>query len=253
MNKDHLYTRKEISKILSKASDIQKQKDLYGDKDGLSEQELLELAQEVGIEHDVLLEAIDSLNDPILDQKFNWLSATSKIQNISIIKGEIDDTIWNNIVAEIRKETGGIGKTKVLKNIFEWEQRKKDVGFKHISLTALSGSTKLQIVSSWTGLKVLAHFISMMTAFVLTASFVDNTSWSDFALFIAPLGALIGLIPARLYLKHHFKKQKRQIENIVSRIRKTLLPTRQPQIKIETDEIYSNQSHSSTNKTSISN
>lgn len=249
MSKNHIYSRKEISTILSKASEIQKQRDLYGDKDGLSEIELLELADEVGIDRDALLEAIETLNDPIFNDKFNWISATSKVQTASIIKGEVNEDIWNKVVAEIRKETGGIGKVSQFNNIFEWEQRRKDIGFKHISLTAASGHTKVQIVNSWRGLKALAHFIPMMAAFVLTATTMDNTSWSNLALFVAPVGALVGLIPARLFLNYHFNKQKKHVENLVSRIRKTLLSTRQPQINIEADELKDNQSLSPTNKT----
>ncbi|MEX0721732.1 MAG: hypothetical protein WD059_13750 [Balneolaceae bacterium] len=58
MSDPKVYSRSDISKILSKASEIQTRKDLYSDQQGLNKAELLHIAEEVGIDKDVLIQAL---------------------------------------------------------------------------------------------------------------------------------------------------------------------------------------------------
>ncbi len=242
MDNNHSFSRKEITKILSKASEIQKQKDLYGDKDGLTEQELMELAEEVGIDKSSLLEAMQTFDEPGLDEKFSWLRGNSKIQALTQLDNEINEANWTKIVQEIRKETGGIGALIRNGSSFEWEQRRKEIGYKHISLIPENGKTNIQIVNSWKGIKFISTFFACMIGFMMTAVALDGSSIAEFALIIAPLGALLGLIPSRLFLNIYFKKQKRQVENLITRIRR-VLKTKSPEhsIRIEDEDIYTNQ------------
>lgn len=237
MNDDHIFSKSEIGKILSKASEIQKQRDLYDDKDGLSKSELIELARETGIDQVSLLEAMQTFDEPGLDDQHNWFSGTSKIQHAINIDGEITNELWDSVIKEIRKETGGIGKSAKTGNSFEWEQRKKDIGYKHISLTPVNGRTNIQIVNSWTGIKFISTFFSMMIGFMLTAVALDGSSIADFALIIAPIGAIIGLIPSRIFLKSYYKKQKKQVEGIIKRISRKLKSS--PSIAIEDEDVFS--------------
>ena len=68
---DNIYSKSEISKILKTASEIQTRKDLYGNKDGLDEHELIELAKEVGIDRESLLEALDKHNQPEFNTSYS--------------------------------------------------------------------------------------------------------------------------------------------------------------------------------------
>lgn len=82
MDNNRTFSKEEISKILAKASKIQAGKDLYGDQPGLTEEELVHIAEEVGIDRDSLLEAIQSPDMPELDSTFNWITASHKIQDV---------------------------------------------------------------------------------------------------------------------------------------------------------------------------
>lgn len=135
----HLFSKKEISEILKKASEIQTQKDLYGDKEGLTENELIALANEVGIEKDSLLEAIQQNDVPEFENKFDWLKGTVTVQDVRLVDGKVNKENWDRIIREIRRTTGGIGETNIQGNTFEWMQRFKDIGTRHISLTTEHG------------------------------------------------------------------------------------------------------------------
>lgn len=252
MGSNNTYSRKEISKILSKASEIQKQKDLYGDRDGLTEQELIQLAKEVGIDSSSLLEALQTYDEPEFEKNFNWIKGNSSVQTALKLDGEIDDSTWNKVVQEIRKETGGIGALSKNNTSFEWEQRRRDIGYKHISLTPGEGATEVQIVNSWRGVKFISTFFACLIGFMMTAVSLKGSALSDFALIMAPFGALLGLIPSRIFLSSYFKKQKQQVENLVSRISKVLKKHQaQPQIVIEEESLYSTESVATDNKNRV--
>lgn len=243
MDRNRTFSKEEISKILARASKIQTRKDLYGDEQGLTEEELLHVAEEVGIDRDSLMEAIQSSDVPELDSSFNWLIASSKIQDIHIIKGEITEEMWEEIVQEIRRVTGGIGKLNKVGKSFEWEQRLKEIGYKHISLTPENGTTKIQFVSNWRGLKVLSSFLSFLAGVAITGIFLDGTNFADIVYFLLPLLGGIGAMGVgRLYLKHYFEKQKSMFRDIIRSAAKVLNPERKSEITIDENESTSEQS-----------
>ena len=147
MNTPRTFSKEEISQILAKASKIQAQKELYGDQQGLTEDELIHIAEEAGIDKDSLLEAIQLSDMPEPDSRFSRFMASHKIQDVHIAAGEIDEDTWEDVVQEIRRVTGGIGKISKVGKSFEWEQRLKEIGYKHISFTPQDVHTKNQFVS----------------------------------------------------------------------------------------------------------
>jgi len=203
------YSKKEISKILNIASEIQTQKDLYGDKQGLSEDELLEVANEVGIDRDSLIQALENFENPILDSSFNWITGTSKIQDVSYVDGEISLVNWEEIIQEIRKINGGIGKTIQNGSSLEWEQRMREIGYKHFSFTPKDGKTKIQFVSGWSGLKLISTVLPSFFAFVIAIIFLKGIGLpKNIAILYAPIASLFGFGLGRLYLKSYYEKQK---------------------------------------------
>jgi len=239
---NHTYSRKEISKILKKASEIQTQKDLYGDKDGLSEQEILELASEVGIDKASILEAIHIHDKPDFDQEFKWSNVTSKIQEVTYVDEEMSSEQWEDVVQEIRKVTGGIGKSSKIGTSFEWEQRRREFGYKHISLTPKDGKTKIQYVHNWTALKMPLLFIPVFlgSVFMLVAlkgiGFPKST-----AVMFAPLGGLIAITGGLTYLKYYYNKEKRRLKDIISSISKKITSSKGARISVEDENVYSSE------------
>ena len=254
MTDSKTYSKKEISRILTKASEIQTAKDLYGDQEGLTEEELIHVAEEVGISKEALIEAIDSVDQPTLDeQAYNLIKGTSRIQNISSVKGEFTDNQWEELVLEIRKITGGIGKIHKTGRTYEWEQRKSDFGYKHFSLTPKDGQTRIQMVSSWGPFKMLTGFLSFFLFFVVTLVAVKEISYKQMALMIAPFAGLGGFAMSRFFLKSYYQKQKRQLAKLNQTLSAKIRSFRsEGSIGIEHQQVYSNEnkSHSAESKRS---
>lgn len=218
-----VFTQKEISRILNKASELQVLKDLRGDTSGLNEQELIALADEVGIDEDTLKKAILLSEYEESNDTFNWFSAQSSIQTSFIADGEISDEIWEEVVREIRRETGGIGALNKVGRSFEWEQRKKDIGYKHLSFTPAKGTTKIQYVNSWKGIKFLLNFFFGMFAFVFAAIAIDNSSIQDgMAFLFATLAAVGGLGLSRFPLKFMYEDQVKKSDRLMKNISRVI-------------------------------
>jgi DNA-binding phage protein len=241
------YSKKEISKILTKASEIQTAKDLYDDVTGLTKEELMHVAEEVGISHESLVEALSQIDDPDLNkQSYNILKGTSRIQDVSNVKGEITDDQWEDLVLEIRKITGGIGKINKVGNTYEWEQRKSDFGYKHFSFTPKNGQTKIQMVSSWGPFKTLASFLSFFFGFIIALIAFKEINGKQFALMVAPFFGLGGFAMSRFFLKSYYQKQKDQLSTLTASISKKIASfgnTSGP-IEIEDEDLYQKNANS---------
>jgi hypothetical protein len=245
-----LFDKKEIQQILKKASEIQTQKDLYGDKEGLTRSELEVLAKEVGIDADSLNQAILNRESDTFDTTFNWIAGTSKVQDVAVVEGEVNEENWDEIIREIRKVIGGIGKDSRNRDTFEWEQRLKDIGYRHISLTAKNGKTTIQYVYSWQGIKFIAQFFSFIFPFTITAiSFDGSTIPFVFAILSASIAGGLGILASRVFLKPFFEKQKRTMKQTIKAISQKLTSREQPKIEIEENAYLEPEtSSSSTNR-----
>tara|TARA_R110000868_G_scaffold37111_4_gene131328 strand:+ start:10086 stop:10856 length:771 start_codon:yes stop_codon:yes gene_type:complete len=244
MSEHQIYSKKEISNILKKASEIQTQKELYGDEEGLNEQELVDLAKEVGIGKSSLLEAINMLNDTEFNDSYNWLKGTSRVQRITHIDGEINEQLWDEVVQEIRKINGGIGKLNHVGSSYEWEQRMQEIGYKHISFTPQKGKTKIQYVSSWAPLRFLVLFMSSFLAGVLVLIFLKGIGVpKSTAVLFSPIGGLVGYSAGILFLKARFEKEKKKLKNIVTAVSKKIRGFKSSTIEIEKEDedVYKNE------------
>lgn len=244
MSDSKTYTKKEISKILTKASEIQTAKDPYDDQEGLTEEELIHVAEEVGISREALIEALNKIDEPDLDeQTYSLIKGTSRIQDVSTVKGEITADQWEDLVLEIRKLTGGIGKINKTGRTYEWEQRKSEFGYKHFSFTPKDGQTKIQMVSSWGPFKMLAGFLSFFFAFIVALVAVKELSSKELALMIAPFVGLGGFAMSRFFLKSYYNKQKVQLTKLTNALSKKIrsFGSSSNAIKIEDRDIYQSQ------------
>lgn len=97
------------------------------------------------------------------------------------------EEIWENVVQEIRRVTGGIGKVNKIGKSFEWEQRRRVAGYRHISLTPQEGNTKIQFVSNWRQLMIPSSFLSFITGATIAGIFLDGTNFPGIVYFLLPL------------------------------------------------------------------
>lgn len=249
MDSNRTYSKKEISKILARASKIQAQKDLYGDEQVLTEEELVHIAEEVGIDKESLFEAIHSPGVPELNSEFNWFKSSSNIQNMQSVEGEITEESWDKILQDIQRITGGIGKLNKVGKTFEWEQRINEIGYKHLSFIPQNGSTQIQYISEWSALELILSIVPFFIGAGFAGILLDGTAFPGFVYFIIPLLAgLFGTGLVRFYLKKYFKKQKTQLTRIVSAVGKQLRPSMTPKIQIDEEEVRRQESTSVSQK-----
>lgn len=242
------YSKYEISKIIAKASEIQNSREIDNEMEGLSEEEIIEIAEEIGISKSAVIEAIQNLHDPDLaDQTYDLIRGTSRIQHITTVNGEFNEDQWEELVLEIRKVTGGIGKINKVGKTFEWEQRKTDFGYKHFSLTPANGKTKLQMVSSWGPFKLISGFLGFFFLFIITLLIVKELTYKELALMVAPIAGLGGFALSRFFLKSYFRKQKTLLTNLTNALQKKIRSfERVPStdIQLEPTDLYSDSSES---------
>jgi hypothetical protein len=240
MSSDKTYSKKEISKILTKASEIQTAKDLYDDEQGLTEQELLHVADEVGISKESLQKALFNFDTIESEDDFDWLGGTGKIHKEVYIEGKLTEEKWNKVIHEIRKITGGIGKISKVGSSHEWEQRRREIGYRHLTLTPEGDKTRVKYLYNWRGVKIYSMFLPFVALFTITAITLDGSNFTDIpSLLIAFGGGLLGLPLGRMYLKSYFSKQKQQVKSLFSGVTKIVNESANRQkINIEGNEVY---------------
>ncbi|WP_020402272.1 hypothetical protein [Gracilimonas tropica] len=235
------YDQKQINRILAKAAEIQADENLNDEQVGLTREELLSVAKEVGISEEALSKALDSVDEPDLnEQNYSLLKGSSRIQHVSTLNNEFTEEQWEDLILEIRKFTGGIGKTRKTGKTYEWEQRKSDFGYKHFSLTPKNGKTKVQMVSSWGPFKKLTGFLSFFIAFIVTLIAVKEISSKELGLLIAPFVGLGGFAMSRFFLKNYFNKQKKQLADLTDILSKKIrsFGGSDQGIYIESEDVY---------------
>lgn len=237
-----IYNKKQFSKIIAKASEIQTAREMNDEKQGLSESEIIEIAEEIGISKESVLQAFQNLQDPKLtDQTYSLWKGTSKIQHVDIVNGGFTEEQWEELVLEIRKITGGIGKIRKTGNTYEWEQRKTDFGYKHFSLTPSNDKTKIQMVTAWGPFKLITGFLGFFFAFILTLLVVKTLTYKELALMVAPIAGLGGFAMSRFYLKYYFRKQQTMLKNLSDSLQKKILSFGKGSasaIQVESEDLY---------------
>jgi hypothetical protein len=224
MDPNHTFSKEEISKILALASKIQNRKDLNEDQMSLSVEDLRHIAEEVGIDRESLDMAIDRAGRGDLDATFRWFGKSSTIFDDMTLSGELTEEAWEDVVQEIRRITGHIGKPGKVGKAFEWEQPETDTGVeKHLSLSPKNGSTRIRYIAKWYAFEVIALGFSMFVGAGLGIFLFELLQLSGALFFILPfLGVLSGFGISRLFMKRYLEKQKSQYMRIVDAIKKRL-------------------------------
>ena len=209
------FSRDEIAKIMSKATQIQAQMDKYGEHETLTQEELLELGQDIGVSSIAILEALNEVETESKEKpRFSWLKGTSLLYESRLIPGRIDEENWDAVVAQIRETTGGIGKLIRSKSTFEWEQRRQEVGYRHITFTQNDGHTKLSYSYNWLGINVLISAVGTVLTMALFAIISKGVFGNEYKSIAALAGIVSGFLGGRLYLYSYFKEQRKKFEKL---------------------------------------
>lgn len=158
MSNDRLYTEKEISKILKRAGEIQaseREKVTMG----LSLEELQQLAEEVGLEPDIIANVAENIDIEPENEESGFLSSLmmpTKIDVEHVLQGEISEEDWPEVVAMMERHSGKSGTSSQVGKLLEWNAETNNTTHK-LSLIPGSDKTKLiykgvfsKLAMSWT-------------------------------------------------------------------------------------------------------
>lgn len=212
------FNREEIGRILKIAAELNHKE--QQNEEGLSREELQKLALEVGIDPHHIETAIQQLRE----QKFEPETHSLVEENFSfrdtlMLSGTIDDGLWEDIVTEIRRINGGIGKTSKLGNTYEWEQRKKNVGYLQVSITPKGDHSRIRLNASYRYYANFLGFIGGVIGFTLFSVLGDGiSSIHGFEMLVAGLGAVVGWGSTRFYIKSWMRRKRRMLRSLSNRL-----------------------------------
>lgn len=232
MSSKETYTREEISQILKIASEMDHLED---QEEGLTQAELKNLAAEVGIDPQNIETAIHQLREhQHIPPAPSFIEENFTYRNIQIADSLIDDQRWEELVTEIRRINGGIGKTSRLGQTYEWEQRKQNMGYLQVSVAPREDHSRIRINASYRAYDRVISLMGGMIGFTLLAVISDSIEFIQNGEFLfAGLGALGGWGAARFYLKSWMKRKRKMLNSLNHRLHEMLSRDTKPDREAE--------------------
>lgn len=227
MDDSYRFNRDEIAKILKRASELEhRDREAAEDREGrvgLTLQELREVAGEVGIEPGYVKQAIEELRSPAPPILTGLLGGPFTQFLSEEADRPLDDETWEEVVAEIRKIHGGIGKTGTLGNTYEWEQRKREVGYIQISLASKEDHTRIHLNANYRYYAIVTYLLTGIFGLVGLSLFFENTQLPFITQIIVSASAGLGLFAgARYYLSNWMKKKRATYRKLIHRFKEML-------------------------------
>lgn len=209
MGSNHRFNRDEISKILKRAAELEHQHNVDDDSEGLTVEELQQVSKEVGLHPKYIQRALDELKNPAQSVSSNIFGGPFTYHLSNSVSGNLTEKEWEEVVSEIRRIHGGIGKTSKLGNTYEWEQRKQEVGYIQISLSPKESHTKININANYTYFVIIVSILTgvgCISLFMFLANEFSNLPSAEILVFGSIIALIIGV---RFYLSHWMKKKRR--------------------------------------------
>ncbi len=233
-----LYSKKELSKILALASEIQNQKDITKGEEGLSEEELLGIAREVGIDQETLLMAINRFKSHQHKSPFSWIKGTTSLQSGTTFEGELTEEQWEELLEELIQITGEMGESSSSRNKFELKQTMGEIGSRYISFSSKNGKTKFSYLSNWTAINLLSSVFSFVIGFAIALIALKESGLAKgLYMALSPFGGFLAVGLSRFFLKRFFNKEQDKLQKIIEAASSALEEGNKPQIFIEEDTL----------------
>ncbi len=224
MSNNKKFNREEISRILKIASELDQHEEL--EEEGLTHEELRNVAREVGIDAKHIETAIHQLQNHHFEESSpNFIEENFAYRKSNMVEGIIDDSLWEEIVTEIRRINGGIGKTSKLGSTYEWEQRKKNTGYLQVSVTPKNDHSRLRISASY---KNFSNFLGLLGGLVGFTTFAVLADGLSLEMLIAGIGAFAGWGASRIYLKAWMQRKRKMLRSLSNRLTKVLSQQKEP-------------------------
>ncbi len=225
MDSNHRFNRDEISKLLKQAAELEHADNIDDESDGLTLQELQQVSKEVGIDPKYIQQALRKLQAPTQSFTSKLLGGPFKYNILETATGTLTEQEWEEVVSEIRRIHGGIGKTSKLGNTFEWEQRKQEVGYIQISLSPKKDHTKIHINANYRYYASIIYTFAGVFGAMLLIIFFKKMGFSGITQTIAAIFGTTGILTStRFYLSNWMKKKRKTYDELINHFQKMLRP-----------------------------
>ena len=162
-----LYDEKEIGAILKRTAELSKH-ELQPNADGLTLDELKELAGEAGLDPELVVRAASELSAGGHEQKPGFFGGPVSHSVDFEFDSEIDNETWERMLPVIRARFKDPGTVQTREGIFEWTGGTAESGGKaHVSVANAGGRSRLHVFSSFEGLAVLPYVPTILALFLV--------------------------------------------------------------------------------------
>jgi hypothetical protein len=152
-----LYTEKDISAILRRATEMQRTRG-RDDTPGLSLEELQQVAEDVGIEPDLVRRAALEMEEGETPKSDRLFGGPVEIDREWMIDGELTDERWEDALGEIRRTYSAEGEVRREGRTWDWVHRDQMGGRVHVSMSPAGSKTRFRIsygMKEWLWLHVV--------------------------------------------------------------------------------------------------
>ncbi|MBO6535450.1 MAG: hypothetical protein JJ966_04460 [Balneolaceae bacterium] len=213
MSNDRLYTEKEISKILKRAGEIQaseREKVTVG----LSLEEIQHLAEEVGLEPDIIANVAETID---IDQEeestgfFDSLLMPTKLNIDHIIQGEIKEEDWPEVITLMEQITGKGGASNKMGKLYEWICETNNTTQK---LSMIPGEEQTKVIYNGSFAKLaMSWTIPIMVNVGFWVIFLGMLNWGLIGIPLGLAAVFISYLVILRGFKNYLRKKSRSVKN----------------------------------------
>lgn len=233
VERERLYTDREIGKLIRLATERQDQADAASHR-GLSLGEVERIASEVGIDpRHVRAAAADLEGTRLSAGRSRITGGPFVIGHRRIVEGTLSEADWSEIVSELRVRLGGTGRVEQLGGSWEWTRQVRDLD------TVLS-ETQVRIRPNvdQTTIDVRTHFGGGATVGYLAGVVLGGSAAAVIAasaghplpvdVLVVGTGIVGGLVTARASVGAWTRRRRRTLKRVIDWLDERIAATRQP-------------------------
>ncbi|GMV87203.1 MAG: hypothetical protein AMXMBFR81_01340 [Chthonomonas sp.] len=185
MSAKRRYSEKQVTRVLRRAAEIQSS-GRSESADGLSEDEVLRVGAEVGLDAQAVQKALAEVGFNDDDAQTRWLGAPEQYELERVVEGELDAHAWREMVAELNATFKQANPGTFQDGQGAWEHR-HELGYVRVLAVAQRGITRVRLVAHIDPAIVVGMVISIATMLISTALL-----WSAEAM--RPWGSLLATL-----------------------------------------------------------
>lgn len=218
---DHrLFSQKEIQGLLKKATELQKKDVLNKNEEGLTLEEIEQIAADSGIDPVYIREALaGGASASGSEKKFHILGAPISIE----VGREVPETMspeeWEQVVHEARRtlqKSGGI--VQKLGNSLEWESPDKKFILTSLTATPSKDRTRFFISSHFGKVAFLMYYIVGMISMITIGGILSESNMEGIQALIIFLTTVVTVFTGtRLLFSKWVQAHRKKMENMISR------------------------------------